>query len=342
MFCTGQHIRSRTRGPSYFAQSERLASAFIGGPLHVAPEYHGAVAVDLAAILDTCYERVHGHGAGDLLRLRRTTEGFEDAANLDIALESLKSSQARMRSTDCDLSEVASALVAAVAIAGYDAISNRLDASAAQDWLLAWQRSLKRHNEQQELHTAWCVVARLPSDARATLRLQPRLHGLLQPPRSTTFRDGVSEYLDMFSETSAASLALVGAIPFADALAGPDLRQVAARWKESSPLLEVVARLVRLALDVRFDSDEPLSAGVYGTAAQRRVSPDSFDRRDLSRSVEPCLREVWREEMTAALANEERACVDENATPSLRRLYRNLSSATLVVANQIAIGRPGA
>jgi hypothetical protein len=150
------------------------------------------------------------------------------------------------------------------------------------------------HDLQQQRVCGLGLLARLPPEDRrpALARLGLTPEALL--PRGTSFSEGVTEYLEHYGDTSAAPMAVLGALAFST-LPPEEVEALLELCIGEADLLRQMSRLFRLAQDVSFDPTEPLNAGVFASAAEQRrsvleiISDGKFSKPELDAR----LREAW-------------------------------------------------
>lgn len=288
------HLRSRTRTPAYFERGDRFAVLFLGKPLGVPVEYSKSLATDLAVVLDTLYEDFLQRAPGRAPLLREATRHLQGFVSASVAISALPHLRARLDATSCPLLDVASALLAALTAVGYESLTRRTSAEVADDWLELWKAAVAAHNHQQELHSGLCLLqASSPADRQDLSRAldipEPSLR-----PGGGTFWAGARRYLEMFSESGAAAMVLVGALPFAQKPTPDGLRAMVAFLRATPELLAWIGGVLRLAQDVKFDPSEPVSTGVFALAAERNASIVDVDASRLAATdIEEKLKAVW-------------------------------------------------
>lgn len=289
-----EHVRSRTRTRKYFEHADRFAAAFLGKPLGVSPHYYTTAGTDVPAVLDTCYEHFLPEGEAAAPILKHITARLHEMLDVPSARRALPALRASLEQPACPLLDVASGLLAAIATLGHATITQKASTEIADRWLSLWRTLVWKHNHQQELHGGLCLLPPLSAAARArvlsTLAISPAdLH-----PKATTFAGGVSEYLATFSDTAAAAMALVGALPFAESPSGSELSALLAFLTDTPELLALMNEALRLSQDVRFDPSEPLSTGVFALAAEQGSSVADLDATQLpAADLETKLQREW-------------------------------------------------
>jgi hypothetical protein len=271
-----EHVRSRTRTPTYLKHADRFSAAFLGKPLGVAPDCYLSVGTDVTAVIDTCYEELVHQGKSAAPSLRETTRQLQEMVDLSRAARAFPKLFAQLSVPFCSLVDVARAVLAAITIMGHESLSQKMSVQAADEWLTVWQDRVWRHNYQQELHSGLSILPPLSDAARSEVLGVLDIPAAVLQPTSTTFSVGAREYLTAFSDTAAGAVAIIGAVPFADRFSGNEAAALLHFLKGTPEFLNLVNALLRLAQDVTFDDSEPFSALVAAIAAERRgamVSP---------------------------------------------------------------------
>ncbi|MFO0588397.1 MAG: hypothetical protein U0441_12685 [Polyangiaceae bacterium] len=262
-----REVRSRTRTERYFGYTDRFAHAFLCGPLGAPPALCSTLGSDLPALLDTCYEETMPLGAEAIPALVAQTARFAAVLDPEAALSTLLASRKDIGIRGRPLAEIATSTLAALTLLGFRAVESRDSREAAERWLSLWRARTLRHNTAQLHHTAICLIrtGRVEMAKVASAIPPSSLEGW---PRGTTFASGVDEYLDRFADTAGASMALTGALPFAEDLPGRGIARLG-EWLSATPeYLFAIDSTLRLAQDVPFDAEEPLSSAVAGVAAE--------------------------------------------------------------------------
>lgn len=316
-------IRERTRAGAYWAAADRLSQLWLAGPLQSAPEFVSAAGPDLAAILDTLYEEAPPTLTG-VEALPALTRRFQELVELEVSTRELRRYEAGP--TEPGLMEAARLLLAALTHQGHAALVARGAPELAARWREAWADFLWKHNSQQQQVTGLGVLARLPPEQRPYALTCLGLTPASLVPASTSFAEGVNEFLDRYGETAASSMAILGSLPFS-ALPLDELDALLRLWTAPGGLLPRISRLFRLAQDVSFDPSEALSTGVFATAAEQRrgllavITEGNLSKQELDAR----LREAWTRDLPRARQDLEQT-VDGSATLSawLRALFQVL------------------
>lgn len=331
------HIRSRTRTPKYLEHGDRFAAILLGKPLGIAPDYYRAVGTEIAVILDTCYEELIPAGEHAAALLSQLTHQLESTLDPELAARDLPLLRARLDVPECPLPDVACAIVSAITILGHTRLVERTSAEVAGVWLSLWQSSAGSHNRRQEVHSGLCALGSISAEARARVLTELKISATDLQPVSTTFSAGVREYLAKFSESSAAAMTIVGALPFAEKLSNDDLASLIGFLDTTPAALKLLDGVMRFAQDVRFDNTEPMSTGVAALAAERCVSVPDFDVQSIdTAALESRLRQEW-----VSYARESRDRLDRlfAALPPaqpVRQILEEIAGATFTVADVLA------
>ncbi|MEZ4448982.1 MAG: hypothetical protein R3B09_05820 [Nannocystaceae bacterium] len=314
--------------------ADRFSSRLLSGPLGVAPERSSAVGTDLQ-IIDFHYEALLSRGDAAPSLLAATTRRLQDAAGLAAAAASIPALEDALADPSCALLEVARAAVASLTVLGHGSLSKRVSSTAADRWLALWRDALLEQDQQQELHCGLCLLARAPEAARPRLRATLGVDADALRPGCGDFRAGVAEYLARFSETGALAVLLIGGIAFAEGPRPAELEALLEFIPATPEYLRPMTALLRLAADVRFDPEEPLSTGVYAVAAEMGKELVDVDARALARRpLDARLDREW-----TVVSAELRRRVDEVvARPRHRRLrpvLTDLASAVFSVGQEV-------
>ncbi|HLM42281.1 MAG TPA: hypothetical protein VK458_00380 [Myxococcaceae bacterium] len=284
-------IRGRTRAPAYWAAADRLSTLWLGVPLRSTSEFLLAAGPDLAASLDSLYEKAML--AEDALEaLPGLTRRLQELLEPEAASRVLKRYEAGL--PEVDLLEATRVLLATLTTQGYAALHTRGSPRLASRWLAAWAEAVGAHDLQQQRVCGLGLLARLPpEDQRPALaRLGLTSEALI--PRGTSFSEGVTEYLEHYGDTGAASMAVLGTLAFST-LPAEEVEALLELCVGEAGLLRHLSGLFRLAQDVSFDPTEPLNAGVFASAAEQRrsvleiISDGKFSKPELDAR----LREAW-------------------------------------------------
>lgn len=287
-----RRLRARTRSAEYFARGDAFARQFLGDWLSVEARHVEVMAVDIAAALDTCYEDIAARGPPGLDTLLSLSPTFDSALSPEMRCDRLIEED----STDPggSLITLAASLLRWATMAGLSSVTRGTDAETGSRWRALWTRSILRHNDCQERQSVLTLL-RDTSPLQRPQILQKLTNGPLRfTPRATSFEEGAIEYLDAFSESSAASTAFLGSMAFSRELLSRGMEPLLHACEAMPDWLPLVDRLLRLGLDVRFTSNEVLNTGVYATAAERRTSVLDIDPTSMDpATVETRLRAVW-------------------------------------------------
>lgn len=333
-------LRSRARTPAYFERGDRFAAVFLGGPLGTPSEYTRAAGTDLPAVLDTVYEDFLLRPLAEAAQLREMTERLQGA--VEMAPEALPPLRARLDAEGCPLVDVASALLSAVTWLGYDTLARRASAEVAAGWLDLWKGAVAAHNQQQELHTGLCVLRAVSSADRPSVAAALGITEAALRPGHGTFLEGAERYLGMFSESGAAAMALVGALPFAGKPAPLDLAALIAFLRATPDLLARMSGLLRFAQDVELDPSEPISTGVFALAVERDLPVLDIDARDLpSTDIGARLRTAWEQHSAASLRRLATLAAGSDTADAIRPVLSEIIEVTAHIARRIA-GEPAA
>jgi hypothetical protein len=331
-----EHIRSRTRSRTYLEHADRFAAAYLGKTLGVAPEYYKAVGTEATIVIDAWYEHLVAEGETAAPMLKQTTRRLQEMLDPAAAVRTLPALRARLEVPSCTLLEVACGNLAAITSLGHASLSARISNEVAEVWLALWQSSAWNHNHQQELHCGLSMLPPLSADARIAVMATLEISPADLRPGGTTFSSGAREYLAIFSESGAAAMALVGALPFAERVSSEDLSALIAFLTATPELPALLCRILRLAQDVSFDPSEPVSTGVVALAAERGVSIVDLHAAQLPKAaLDAQLREEWsvyshecRRQMDAILAA-------LPADGALRRVLAEIVATTCLVAEAL-------
>ncbi len=248
----------------------------------------------MAVILDGLYEEKVDLGEPALMLLGPMTARLQEMVDPSSASRALPHLHAALLAQECSSFDLACGILAAVVTLGHLSLSKRLSVDVADEWALLWADRVSRHNHQQDLHCRCSIIAQLPEVVRSRVLSQLDVGPATLLPRGVTFVAGIKEYLECFSDTAGAAMALVGVLPFAERLRAEDQIVVLGFLREYPEFLRAVGELLRLAQDVRVDPSEPLSCGIFASAAERavRLTDVSSDEPSWS-SIEPKLRAEW-------------------------------------------------
>lgn len=331
------HVRSRTRVPAYFEGGDRFAERLLGGVLLVETEHLRTVAVDIPAALDSCYDEITEGSILDAELPNAITRALETALDPAANASALMAHLETMGRPACALLDVSRALLTASATMGCSSIANIADDAAMNTWHGLWSEQIRQHDRQQAFQGAVALVrAARPAD-RDRLLLNPGMQNANLRPRSVSFEEGVLEYVDVYRDTSATGIALLGSMAFSKRLRRGELGHLLELWRSDGRYIDLLNRLFRLALDVRFDPSEGWSAGTYAMAAERGVRVFDVDPRERSPSeVEGRLRREWRR-----FSDESRALAAELIAKSglqgtVREVLVELAATAHVVADALA------
>lgn len=266
-----QLIRSRTRAPSYWAAADRLSRVWLGEPLCSTSDFHVAAAPDLGGIIDWLYDELLSDPETAAESLPALTVRLQEMVDLEAASEALRCFASRRPDAGVDLVEATRVLIAALTTHGYAVLWARGSAELASRWLEAWGRALWKQNVQQQRVCGLGLLGRLAPGAREACMASLGLTAEDLVPRSTSFSEGVAEFLETFGETSASTVAILGSLPFSELPVAVVEQLVRLCGGESGPL-PAMSHLFRLAPDVSFDPAESMNTGLFATAAARRQS----------------------------------------------------------------------
>jgi hypothetical protein len=318
------HVRSRTRSARYLEHGDRFAGLFLGRPLGLSSDDCMSVGTDVSVVVDTCYEDLAARGEEAIPLLQQTTRRLGEVLDASLAAASLPALRAELDAPSCPLLQVACAVLGGITLLGCASLSRGALPGAAQGWLSLWQAAARGHNLQQQTHSGLCLLGPLSDAARSRVVAELRIAPAHVRPRGASFSEGVREYLAAFSESAAAAMALVGALPLSPGLSAHDFAEIVGLLGATPELLGLVSGVLRLAQDLTFDSTEPVSTAVVGLAAERRVSVADIDVQSIvAGEVEAKLREEW-----TAFSREARDRLDR----ILDRLQRGTAARSTLTA----------
>ena len=287
---TRRVIRDRTRAPSYWAAADRFSSLWLGGPLRSTSEFYLAAGPDLA-IIDSLYEEAM-LSADAVDALPRLTRRIQEMVEPEAASRLLQRYEAGL--PEVDFLEATRVIIATLTLQGYSALQGRGSPRLASRWLEAWAEALGQQNLQQQRVCGLGVLARLPPEARPLSLARLDLPPEALVPGSTSFSEGVTEFLERYGGTSAAPVAVIGTLAFST-LPTEEVEVLLELFTGEAGLLSAISGLFRLAQDVSFDPTEAMSTGVFATAAEQRrnlleiISDGKFSKTQLDER----LREAW-------------------------------------------------
>jgi|GEM_PF-2606693 len=287
------HVRARSRSSDYFQAADRFSEMFLGRAFQLEPDYFKAVGTDYSAI-DCLYEELSPDAERPEESPEAVTESLQEMTRLGPAYAALDPLEAALEASTCSPLDVCRALIGAITVLGHESLERRGLSDSREDWSRLWQDRVWRQNSQQARLHRLIQVMRAPPEEKAARRQalgaaqdELRVHG-------TGFARGVHEYLERYGETGAASVALVGGLPFSQALSPRGLSEVLRLLQGEADFLGRMARLMRFAQDVRFDPSEPLNSGVMGYAAEYRQSLAGLDAARLPKAeLDARLRKEW-------------------------------------------------
>ncbi len=332
-----RHARSRTRSPRDLAYADRYADALLGRTMGVSHELYQAVGTDFTVVLDACYEQLIPEGEGAVATLKQTTAALRGLVELPNALRALPALRQELASPDCPLVDVTRGFLAAITALGHASLVERASTAVAEGWLALWQDRVSSHVQQQETHTGICLLPPLPEAARGRVLAALEIPPATLRARGTTFAAGVREYLERFAEMGAVSMTIAGATAFASRFSGETLAGWVAFLNATPEFLDQISSVMRFAQDVRFDASEPLNTGVFGLAAEQRMSIADLDSRELPvAEIEEKLRSAWRVEAREARARLEAVVAATARGGSLQEALEGLVRAVCALANTLA------
>ncbi len=261
-------IRSKARTPQYWSAGERLNRILTGAPLASNSEFHISAGIDLGGI-DWLYDE--GVQAGEFAAetLVGLTRRFQEMVNLEAASQEVQRLEKEGLHAQAGIEEASCAILAVLTVQGVDALTRRGSAELASRWHQAWVDFMWQQNIQQQRICGIGLLPRMTPIARSRSMelLEIRPEDLV--PRANCFADGIEEFLHTYGETSAGSVAVLGSLPFSE-LPLEEVEGLLDMCIGSTGLLPLMARLLRLAQDVKFDPVEPLNTGVFAIAAEQR------------------------------------------------------------------------
>lgn len=267
------HVRAQARSPDYYRAADAFSEVFLGRAFQIPPDYFQAVGTDYSAI-DCLYEALVPGGSCAGLSVEAVTERLQEMTRREPAQRALGVLGPALEAPSCETLDVCRALLGAITVLGHEALARRSAPTLREDWSRLWQDVVWRQNSQQARLQRLIQIMRAPSaDKPALLATLGADTGALREAlevRSTDFVQGVHEYLERYAETGAASVALVGGLPFAQGLSDAGLAELLRMLQGETDFLGHMARLMRFAQDVRFDPGEPLNTGVMAYAAESR------------------------------------------------------------------------
>jgi hypothetical protein len=259
------------RAPGYWAAADRFSDLWLGGPLRTSSEFQLAASADLGAGIDWLYDELLSSSASAAEALPRLTERLQEVVELERALELLRRLETAPLEPGAEPEEATRAILATLTVHGYAALHARGSAELASRWLEAWADAMWRQNVQQQQTCGLGLLGRLPPGERpaSMARLGLTLEDLV--PRSTSFSEGVGEFLERYGETAASTVAVLGGLPFST-LPTSQVEALLRLCTGETGLLTLISQLFRLAPDVNFDPAEAMNTGVFASAAEQRRS----------------------------------------------------------------------
>ena len=258
-----------SRSARYFERADRISIAIMQ-PFRIRNGLELLTGTNMAA-LDQLFE-----DAPDVPRLNQIVTEMQALTDPDTA--------AQFAPTEMTVEEAIKTQVAFLTTQGMTQLSQ---SSWSDKWLAAWQDAMLRQNTQQLAH---CKTALTPD---------------YRPPISIGFEAASDLYLEQFGETGALTVMIIGALPFAAEADTAD----ASLLEESQFVLQHLARLLRLAQDVRPDGTERLNLSVFATASTQTLTLAEARlllRSDASFGIQRQLLQVYqhqRDETQRALLN---------------------------------------
>jgi hypothetical protein len=284
-------IRSRARTPRYWAAAERFSRLWLGEPLRASPELQLAASADLGAIIDWLYDEgeagksAAGAGESAAWALVKLTHRLQEVVDLKRASEELLRWETGAPDSEMSLVDATCVIVAILTTQGYATLRERGGSQLAARWLETWASFMWKQNLQQQHVCGLGLLVPLPPAEQQHWMKILALPPAALVPDSTSFSEGVREFLDRYGETSAASVAFLGSLPFSSL----PLEEVDGLFQLTTGplgLLPAMSKLLRLAPDVAFDSAESINTGVFASAAeQRRSVVEVLARGGLSKSL---------------------------------------------------------
>ena len=262
-------VRSHTRAASYWAAADRLSHLWLGEPLRSTSEFHLAAGPDLGAIIDWLYDEKLSSHERAVEELPRLTGRLQEMVDLEKAAEELR--RLEEQPAEMGLVDATCAIVACLTVHGYVVLRERGSEELASPWLEAWAEAMGKQNVQQQRACGLGLLARLAPEARPECMRRLGLTPEDLVPGSTSFSEGVEEFLEKYGETSAATVAVLGSLPFSE-LPMPELECLLRLCTGKSDLVTTMSQLFRLAPDVSFDPAESMNTGVFASAAEQRRS----------------------------------------------------------------------
>nr|QKW93662.1 hypothetical protein [Vitiosangium cumulatum] len=323
-------VRSRWRSADYYKAGDRFSDMFLGRTFQLEPDYYKAVGTDYSAI-DCLYEELGSGGVKAIAELGDVTRRLQDMTDPTSASRALKELQTALQNPSCPLLDVCRALLAAITVLGHERMLARGSSALARDWLKLWQDYLWQQNSQQARLNRLCLVVSATSkEDRAQMLAALGTERDHLSVASTSFAAGMCEYLDKYSETGASAVALIGGLPFAQALSTEGLEEMLRLLSGDSGFLGRMASLLRLAQDIRFDPTEPINTGVMGYAAEHHLSLLDVDARQLPRAeIDEKLKREWETWFAACRQHFDALMVplkNETLKPALQAFVVNLCS----------------
>ncbi|QRO01471.1 hypothetical protein JRI60_21840 [Archangium violaceum] len=264
-------LRSRTRAPRYWAAADRLSDLWLGGPLRSSSEFQLAASADLGAVIDWLYDEPLSSSASAAEELVGLTGRLQEMVDFEKALALLRRFETAPLEPEAELVEATRAIIATLTVHGYATLHGRGSAELATRWLEAWADAMWRQNVQQQQTCGFGLLARLPPGERPACMARLGLTPEDLMPRSTSFSEGVEEFLERYGETAASTVAVLGGLPFST-LPTSEVEALLRLCTGEAGLLTPISRLLRLAPDVSFDPAEAMNTGVFASAAEQRRS----------------------------------------------------------------------
>ncbi len=244
---------------------------WLTGPLRSSSEFQLAASTDLGAVIDWLYDELLSSSASAAEELVGLTERLQEMVDFEKALELLRRCETVPLGPEAEVEEATRVIIATLTVHGYATLHARRSAELASRWLEAWADAMWRQNVQQEQTCGFGLLARLPPEERPACMARLGLTPEELVPRSTSFSEGVEEFLERYGETAASTVGVLGGLPFST-LPTSEVEALLRLCTGEASLLTPISHLLRLAPDVSFDPAELMNTGVFASAAEQRRS----------------------------------------------------------------------
>lgn len=259
---------TRTSSTNYWRYADMFTGQLFTQTWGVPLEIARLAGSDLA-VIDTLYEE-----ANTLEELDALTLALQQALDPSIPL------------TDSPLISATQTIIRAITLAG-QARMEQFGPEVSEAWLRLWMQKLTLQNHQQQNLNSIRITHQSGTNPVELLN-------------EFTADQAASDYIEMTAETSAVNVAILGALPHAQGMDAATLTQLitAFDFQEQAlaepKFLSMIARIFRLAQDIKFNATEFPNIYYYTLATAKQIPLADMPNRPLDSTYHQVIRDLLK------------------------------------------------